>query len=158
MSTHHDDNYTDPKLRDKLKDEIMAGDRGGKPGQWSARKAQLLAHEYEAQGGGYKGPRTEEQEHLHQWTEEEWTNKEGSANATDARGETHRYLPKEAWDKLSPSEREATDKAKVKGARQGKQHVPNTVAAAEAGHAARQAHEGHQQHEGHKSDASKSDK
>ena len=140
MSTQHDDNYTDPKLRDKLKDEIVAGDKGGKPGQWSARKAQLLAHEYEAQGGGYKGPRTPEQDHLHQWTEEEWTGKDGSGNATDAEGETHRYLPKDAWEKLSPAEREATDKVKVKGSREGKQHVPNTAPAAKAGHDAR--HEG----------------
>lgn len=36
-----DSDYTDPQLRARLKDEIQAGDRGGKPGQWSARKAQL---------------------------------------------------------------------------------------------------------------------
>ena len=35
--------YTDPALRERLKAEITAGDKGGRPGQWSARKAQLLA-------------------------------------------------------------------------------------------------------------------
>ncbi len=59
------DNYTDPELRERLKNEIMTGDKGGKPGQWSARKAQLLTHEYEKEGGTYKHEeRTESQEHL----------------------------------------------------------------------------------------------
>jgi hypothetical protein len=47
-------NYTKPTLRKKLFNQIMAGSRGGNPGQWSARKAQLLAKEYKAAGGGYK--------------------------------------------------------------------------------------------------------
>ncbi len=46
----HDDNYTDPALRERIKQEVLAGDKGGRPGQWSARKAQLVAHEYTAQG------------------------------------------------------------------------------------------------------------
>ena len=33
---------------------VKAGSKGGKPGQWSARKAQMLAKEYKAAGGGYK--------------------------------------------------------------------------------------------------------
>jgi hypothetical protein len=47
-------NYTKPGMRKRLFNKIMAGSRGGKPGQWSARKAQLLAKEYKAAGGGYK--------------------------------------------------------------------------------------------------------
>ena len=47
-------NYTKPALRKKLFEKIKAGSRGGKPGQWSARKAQLLALEYKKAGGGYK--------------------------------------------------------------------------------------------------------
>lgn len=46
--------YTKPTLRKKLFERIKAGDKGGKPGQWSARKAQLLAREYKDAGGGYK--------------------------------------------------------------------------------------------------------
>jgi hypothetical protein len=38
--------YTDPKLRDEVKEEIHNGDKGGAPGQWSARKAQMMAQEY----------------------------------------------------------------------------------------------------------------
>ena len=47
-------NYTKPAMRKRLFEKIKAGSRGGKPGQWSARKAQLLAKEYKAKGGGYK--------------------------------------------------------------------------------------------------------
>ena len=47
-------NYTKPALRKKLFNQIKAGSKGGDPGEWSARKAQMLAKEYKAQGGGYK--------------------------------------------------------------------------------------------------------
>jgi len=46
--------YTKPLEREKLFKAILRGSRGGKKGQWSARKAQLLAREYKAAGGGYK--------------------------------------------------------------------------------------------------------
>ena len=47
-------NYTKPGLRKKLFDRIKAGNKGGAPGQWSARKAQMLAKAYKESGGGYK--------------------------------------------------------------------------------------------------------
>jgi hypothetical protein len=47
-------NYTKPTMRKRLFEKIKAGSKGGKPGQWSARKAQLLAKQYRAKGGGYK--------------------------------------------------------------------------------------------------------
>ena len=47
-------NYTKPTMRKRLFEKIKAGGKGGKPGQWSARKAQMLAKEYKAKGGGYK--------------------------------------------------------------------------------------------------------
>ena len=47
-------NYTKPGMRKLLFNSIMAGSKGGKPGQWSARKAQMLAKRYKAAGGGYK--------------------------------------------------------------------------------------------------------
>ena len=48
-------NYTKPTLRKRLFEKIKAGSKGGKPGQWSARKAQMLAKAYKAAGGGYRG-------------------------------------------------------------------------------------------------------
>jgi len=47
-------NYTKPTMRKNLFNKIKAGNKGGRPGIWSARKAQLLAREYKAKGGGYK--------------------------------------------------------------------------------------------------------
>lgn len=47
-------NYTKPTMRKALFEKIKAGGKGGDPGEWSARKAQILAREYKAKGGGYK--------------------------------------------------------------------------------------------------------
>lgn len=47
-------NYTKPEMRKALFKKIKAGTKGGDPGEWSARKAQLLASEYKKKGGGYK--------------------------------------------------------------------------------------------------------
>jgi hypothetical protein len=47
-------NYTKPTMRKRIFERIKAGSKGGKPGQWSGRKSQLLAKEYKAKGGGYK--------------------------------------------------------------------------------------------------------
>lgn len=47
-------NYTKPGLRKSIFNKIKAGSKGGDPGEWSARKAQLLATEYKKAGGGYK--------------------------------------------------------------------------------------------------------
>ena len=124
------EDYTDPELRARLKEEIKAGERGGRAGQWSARKSQLLTHEYEAAGGGYRheGERTESQRHLQQWTEQDWHTADGSADARDG-DTTSRYLPDAAWQLLTDEERRATDRAKQRG---DGQHVPNPDAAREA--------------------------
>ena len=124
MSAEKADNYTNPELRERLKKEIEAGDKGGKPGQWSARKSQLLAHKYEAQGGGYQGEKTKGQESLDNWTGEQWTTKDGEKAIRE--GETHRHLPKEAWDELTPAQKEATDRKKIAASRVGQSHVANT--------------------------------
>lgn len=47
-------NYTKPGLRKRIFNSIKAGGKGGAPGQWSARKAQMLAKRYKEAGGGYK--------------------------------------------------------------------------------------------------------
>ena len=46
-------NYTKPEMRKRLFNKIKAGSKGGKAGQWSARKAQFLAKQYKDSGGGY---------------------------------------------------------------------------------------------------------
>jgi hypothetical protein len=82
---------TDPELWEKVKAEVTAGDKGGDPGEWSARKAQMAVREYKKRGGGYddRGPKQEDTR-LHHWTEEDWGTKSGGES--EKTGE--RYLPK----------------------------------------------------------------
>ena len=47
-------NYTKPEMRKRLFKKILAGTKGGRAGQWSARKAQMLASAYKKAGGGYR--------------------------------------------------------------------------------------------------------
>lgn len=47
-------NYTKPGLRKSIFERIKAGGKGGAPGQWSARKAQMMAMQYKKAGGGYR--------------------------------------------------------------------------------------------------------
>jgi hypothetical protein len=129
-SADYEDDYTEPELRARLKEEIKAGDRGGRPGQWSARKSQLLAHEYEQQGGGYThaGERSAPQEHLQEWTRQDWRTADGGDRARD-RSTTQRYLPDAAWELLDDDERAETERAKRQATGQ---HVPNPDAAKQA--------------------------
>lgn len=61
------------------------------------------------------------QKSLKKWTEQEWTTSDGSKSEGKKR-----YLPKKAWNELSPAEKAATNRAKAKGdgGKSGKQHVP----------------------------------
>ncbi|MCX2729214.1 hypothetical protein OOZ19_03100 [Saccharopolyspora sp. NFXS83] len=136
MSKNRDDyqqDYTHPELRERLKEELKASGRGGRPGQWSARKSQLLTQEYEEHGGGYRHPQrpTRSQQDLAEWTEQRWMTESGSANARHG-GSTERYLPEQAWAELSPAERRETQRAKRAGSRRGEQRAPNPPAAKSA--------------------------
>ncbi|MFP2903778.1 DUF5872 domain-containing protein [Pyxidicoccus sp. 3LFB2] len=123
--------YTKPELRERIKERVKRGSKGGRPGQWSARKAQLVAAEYKKAGGGYGGDKGAKQKSLESWGQEEWQTKEGATRAR--RGSTtSRYLPKKAWAKLSPAQKQATERKKRTGSRGGKQFVRNTAAAKRA--------------------------
>ena len=125
---HPEEIYTDPALREKIKDELMAGDKGGHAGQWSARKSQMLAKEYEAQGGGYlSDERTESQKSLEHWTDEDWQTLDGKV-AIRGDDKTERYLPKAAWDKLSDAEKKEANLKKEAGAEHHEQYVQWTDA------------------------------
>ncbi|PYI21114.1 hypothetical protein BO86DRAFT_369936, partial [Aspergillus japonicus CBS 114.51] len=137
-SNNNNNNYTDPELRQEVKEEVQQGDKGGKPGQWSARKAQLTAQEYKSRGGDYttsKDEQSQSQRSLSQWGAEDWVTKEGSGTAkTDATaadgGARKRYLPRKAWEEMSEGEKEATERKKVEaGEGEGRQFVGNTEGA-----------------------------
>ncbi|MGN9892502.1 DUF5872 domain-containing protein [Micromonospora sp. L31] len=120
--------YTKPELRNQIKEELQASDKGGRPGQWSARKSQLLTKEYQKRGGGYQGPKDERQKSLQRWGAEDWQTRNGATRARKG-GETKRYLPKHAWERLSEDEQRATDTKKREASRSGRQFVANTAPA-----------------------------
>ena len=122
--------YTNPELRNRIKNRVMSSSKGGKPGQWSARKAQLVALEYKKAGGGYSGDKSSKQKSLSKWTKEEWGTKSGKPSTQGKKATGERYLPKKARQALSASEYAATTKAKREGLRKGKQFVaqPKSIA------------------------------
>ncbi len=109
---------------------VKASGKGGDPGQWSARKAQLASQQYKKSGGGYRGPKTEAQKSLSKWTDEEWGTKSGKPSTQGPKATGERYLPKKARQSLTSSEYAATTKAKREGTRQGKQFVKQPAAIA----------------------------
>lgn len=129
--------YTKPGLRERLKRQIMAGGKGGNPGQWSARKAQMLAAAYRKAGGGYRGGLGKTQRSLKKWTREKWTTSDGKK--ANRPGGMRRYLPAAAWARMTPEQRRATNRKKILGSRSGRQFVANTEKAKNAGRAARKA-------------------
>ncbi len=123
-------NYSNPRLRSRIVAEVKASTKGGKAGQWSARKAQLAAQKYEKAGGGYTGPKTGSQKSLSKWTKEEWGTKSGKPSTQGSKATGERYLPKKARQALSPAEYASTTRAKRAGTAKGKQFVkqPSKIA------------------------------
>jgi hypothetical protein len=112
----------EPKWK-RIVASVKAGGKGGNPGQWSARKAQLASQRYKKSGGGYSGPKTAAQKSLSKWTDEKWGTKSGKPSTQGPKATGERYLPKKARQALSSREYAATTKAKRKGTAQGKQFV-----------------------------------
>lgn len=106
-----------PALWKRIVSRVKSGSKGGKPGQWSARKAQLAVNLYKKQGGGYKGKKSKTS--LSKWTKQKWRTKSGKKSSETG----ERYLPEKAIKSLSPSEYAATTRAKREGTKKGKQFV-----------------------------------
>jgi hypothetical protein len=96
----------DPAKWKRIVASVKAGSKGGNPGQWSARKAQLAVLRYKKSGGSYSGPKTETG--LSKWTKQDWTTSDGKPS-----GGKKRYLPKAAWAALSKAEKASTNRAKA---------------------------------------------
>jgi hypothetical protein len=114
---------TQPEKWERIKAQVKASSKGGSPGQWSARKAQLATQKYKASGGGYKGPKKADNS-LSKWSKEDWGTKSGKPSTQGPEATGERYLPKAAREKLTPSEYAATTRAKREGTKAGKQFVP----------------------------------
>ena len=121
---------TDEAKWKRIVASVKAGGKGGAPGQWSARKAQMATQQYKKSGGGYSGPKTKAQKSLSKWTDEEWGTKSGKPSTQGPKATGERYLPKKARQALTSSEYAATTKAKREGMAKGKQFVkqPKSIA------------------------------
>ena len=86
-----DSKYTKPALRERIKKRITAGSKGGKPGQWSARKAQMVAAAYKKAGGGYKGGQGKKQKDLKKWCKEKWMTKDEYEKRSKAKNAAKKY-------------------------------------------------------------------
>lgn len=114
-----------PDLWERVKAEVTRGSKGGLPGQWSARKAQLAVKMYKDHGGKYSGKKSANNS-LHQWTIQNWTTKSGLPSLLTG----ERYLPAKAIKHLTSSQYSRTTRKKREGMRQGKQFVrqPKSIA------------------------------
>ena len=128
---------SDPKLWDRVKTRVTDSAKGGKPGQWSARKAQMATAEYKKEGGGYEGAKSDDN-HLKQWTDEEWGTKSGRKSGESG----ERYLPKKTRKSLSDEEYARSTKKKRADTARGKQFSKQPKAAAEKSAAARKTGKG----------------
>lgn len=111
---------TKPALWEAAKQEAKS--RMG--GKHSARAMQLAVSIYKKKGGGYKGEKSESNK-LSKWTKQDW--KTSSGKPSEGK---RRYLPGKAWSALSAAQKAATNRAKAKGNKEGKQFVaqPKSVA------------------------------
>jgi len=82
---------TDPAKWKRIVAAVKAGSKGGNPGQWSARKAQLAVQKYKSSGGGYKGAKKASNS-LSKWTKQEW----GTASGKKSKDTGEAYFPKAA--------------------------------------------------------------
>jgi hypothetical protein len=98
------------ELWSRIVSSVKSGSKGGDPGQWSARKAQIAVSKYKEAGGKYAGKKSESNS-LSKWTKQEWTTKSGKPSKETG----ERYLPKKAIESLSSSEYAATTRAKRQG-------------------------------------------
>ena len=98
---------------------VKAGGKGGRPGQWSARKAQLATARYKKAGGGYRGKKSSSNK-LSKWSKQKWdyVSKGDKKKPRKKRG---RYLPESVRKSLSPSEKSATNRKKRAASAKGKQ-------------------------------------
>ena len=123
-------NYTKPGMRKRIFNRIKAGGKGGNPGQWSARKAQMLAKAYKDAGGGYKqdggyvaqsGMRAP-QKSLKNWGDQDW-DYISKGDEKKPKSERGRYLPKSVRASLTPAQKASENRKKRAASRAGKQNA-----------------------------------
>jgi hypothetical protein len=106
-----------PRLWKKIVEQIKKSNKGGKAGQWSARKAQLCVKIYKERGGKYSGKKSNSNS-LHRWTIQKWRTKSGKPSLYTG----ERYLPEKAIKRLSNKEYRITSMLKRKSVNNGVQY------------------------------------
>tara|TARA_Y100001937_G_scaffold94629_1_gene128361 strand:- start:1813 stop:2208 length:396 start_codon:yes stop_codon:yes gene_type:complete len=112
---------TKPKLWKRIVASVKSGSKGGRPGQWSARKAQIATARYKKAGGGYRGKKSSSNK-LTKWSKQKW-DYVSKGDKKKPRAKRGRYLPESVRKSLSKSEKAATNRAKRAASRKGKQRA-----------------------------------
>jgi hypothetical protein len=108
--------HADTALWERIKKKVMADDKGGRPGQWSAIKAMIASKEYKKEGGTYIGkPNTNKG--LLKWIKEDWRTKSGLPSLQTG----ERFLPAKAIKALTPEQYKRTSDIKRRDTKKGKQ-------------------------------------
>ncbi len=108
--------HRDVELWERIKRKVMADDKGGKAGQWSAVKAMIASKEYKKAGGTYSGKK-DTSKGLLKWMGEDWRTKSGKPSLVTG----ERFLPAKAIEALSPEQYKKTSAIKRKDLKKGKQ-------------------------------------
>lgn len=108
---------TQPEKWKRIVAAVKAGSKGGSPGQWSARKAQLAVQRYKKSGGGYKGAKSASNS-LSKWSKQDWT----TASGKKSKDTGEAYFPKAAVAALKKAGKYSKATAQKRAAtKQGKQ-------------------------------------
>ena len=125
--------YTKPALRDRLKAEIMAGEKGGTRANGAPASRNCWRRLTRRREGATRRTRPIRPTRKNISTSGPKRNGPPPTGSPLIRhGETARYLPEAAWSELTPAQKKATDAKKRKSSREGSQIVPNTKAARKA--------------------------
>lgn len=108
--------HLDVRLWERIKAKVLADDRGGRPGQWSAIKAMIASKEYKELGGRYKG-KPDDTKGLRKWMSEDWTTRSGKPSLETG----ERFLPRKAIEALTPEQYAKTSAKKRRDTKKGKQ-------------------------------------
>jgi hypothetical protein len=108
--------HADKELWERIKKRVMADDKGGRKGEWSAVKAMIASKEYKKAGGTYIG-RKDTGKGLLKWIGEDWRTKSGKPSLETG----ERFLPKKAIEALSEEQYRKTSAIKRKDMKAGKQ-------------------------------------
>tara|TARA_R100000935_G_C2762568_1_gene134240 strand:- start:62 stop:457 length:396 start_codon:yes stop_codon:yes gene_type:complete len=108
-----------PALWKRIVSSVKSSTKGGKKGQWSARKAQLAVSKYKKAGGGYKGAKSSSNS-LSKWGKQKW-DYVSKGDASKPKPKRGRYLPESTRKSLTPSQKASTNKKKKAASAKGKQ-------------------------------------